>query len=580
MISQEIVTAVSGTYVYTEQGRRRCAGNELFAVGDAVTVIGSLVVGWRRRASASLPAVDDQYYRFADAGALKMYYLDTGFSAIVQTDGIAQPVDETTQETIDATLVLHCYNADAEYLVWFAEPESGDYYRCIIQKDGETIADFMSVFTDIPSSGFTDAYIDGSGHLVWVAAYLDSGSYIATMAKYANGNLVESKTYDAAAAEAALIKEIDDRYDPAAAAVTGTVSNIQRTQTTTAMIARADIAIGKYVEETDLGMKVTKSGTFASASGNNGIFDLWALDWIVPVSGNGTWIAKYTIHHDQWNNDGSLFASYDSSPASAWLEVGAAGNYSFSRAAFDSLLLAPDNPTIVDENTEILYLSNYTVEKTSSENLSSSVSNAISATSFKFDWTGASRAFWNGPTGCVLTFTSGPNAGQSKTISSHSVNLGVFTVNFGSAWGTAPAAGDTFTLAVAYIDFYSDESLADITLTASCPAADQGDASTATTDFGNGFSAVVAMAKVSGDAIYGSFGYPTQDIQYDGASAYPTSARPQSYFPFGAWGPGCGLLINFDNKVLVGSGSGASVSEFNLFNGTVTKRFVGKSEEV
>lgn len=118
--------------------------------------------------------------------------------------------------------------------------------------------------------------------------------------------------------------------------------------------------------------------------------------------------------------------------------------------------------------------------------------------------------------------------------------------------------------------------MGDVTLTANCPSADSGDDSTVITEYGNGFTTVQTLPK----SIAETWQYPSQDIKYNGASAYPTDARPQSYFPFGAWGPDCGLLINYDNKLLVGSESGATVSEFNLFSGTVTKRFVAKSEEV
>lgn len=544
---------------------RAAAGDVAWAMGDFVFYPGQ---------PASRPPImwaKGVKPHFANAGALKMYWLDNELSQIEKTVDIPLPTDRTTKSPITATLALHCYNADAEYLVWFAEPESGDYYRCIVQRDGETVADFTSVFANIPSSGMTDAYIDGAD-LVWVAATADDNSIV--MVRYINGVLDESKTYDPQDAANALGNEIDSRYEPAANAATVTVANTTRTQTSTPVITRRDMVFGTKVQETIIGLVVHNSGTFTSADTYRSLIDLWGLDFKMQTSGSGDWHAEYKVHHDQWDASGNLFASYDFYIASAWLEVEAAGNYSMAENAFESLVIVPDSEVVIDENTDTYITQQNSIAKDSDETLTYSVSGAISATAFQFRHDGTSREFLSAPAGCKLTFTSGPNAGQSKIIKNHQGSgsadrLYTYTVTFDSAWGTAPAAGDTFELEVSYATSDWDIVMGDVSLTATCPSADSGGVSTVTTECGNGFLAVQTLPK----AITETWQFPSQDIKYDGAVVYSSDARPQDYFPFGAWGPDCGLLINYDDKLLADDGSGVSVTTFSLFNGTVTKRF-------
>ena len=139
----------------------------------------------------------------------------------------------------------------------------------------------------------------------------------------------------------------------------------------------------------------------------------------MQTSGSGDWHAEYKVHHDQWDVFGNIFASYDFYIASAWLVVEAAGNYSMAENVFESLVIVPDSEVVIDENTDTYITQQNSLTKESDETLTYSVSGAISATAFQFRHDGASREFLSAPAGCKLTWTSGPNAGQSKIIKNH-----------------------------------------------------------------------------------------------------------------------------------------------------------------
>lgn len=185
MITSERVISISGSRVQTDQGMRRCAGNAPVAVGDMVTVVGNLIIGWVRRAARRPVAeVPPKYYRFASAEELKMYNLDYNF-ADMGTEDIPRPTEDTQEE---AALLLHCYNEYAEYLVWFIGS------RCLIQRDSVTVADFISVFPSDETRWHLgcDGYIDDDQNLVWAGAYTNYQPSTAQWAKYVNGECINS----------------------------------------------------------------------------------------------------------------------------------------------------------------------------------------------------------------------------------------------------------------------------------------------------------------------------------------------------------------------------------------------------
>jgi hypothetical protein len=195
MMSRVLVTAINGSNITCSDGSIRSAiGMGRVCVGDALWGNGDFVLS-PGGAPASRPPIvweDVSGYRFADAAALMMVFVDKKFSKVIKTKTIIPPEE-------NAKLLLHCYNSRNEYLVWF----NGG--RCIIEKNGAAANPFDSAFPEMPET--SDAYIDDDGDLIWVAlatSYsLEEGEYC-VIARYKNGTCEQVKNDFVSAAAAAL----------------------------------------------------------------------------------------------------------------------------------------------------------------------------------------------------------------------------------------------------------------------------------------------------------------------------------------------------------------------------------------
>lgn len=184
-MKREIVLSTSGGRILTGSGLRPVAGNSEFGTGAKVFVLDNAILGQKRTQARRKPfeidtvtippPISDTGYKLATT-ALKMLYFNTDFELQRQED-IAPPVE-------GATLKIHCYNDTAEFFVWFIDG------RCIIEKDGDTIADFTSEFPSVPAEA--DAYISG-GDLIWVASTSD------VIADYVNGTFTGATSFAGAA---------------------------------------------------------------------------------------------------------------------------------------------------------------------------------------------------------------------------------------------------------------------------------------------------------------------------------------------------------------------------------------------
>lgn len=184
-MKREIVLTTSGSRILTGSGLRPVAGNLGFGAGALVFILDGVALGQQRpqgrrkpfaiETVTTPPPISDTGYKLATT-ALKMLYFNTDFELQRQGD-IAPPVES-------AVLKIHCYNDTAEFFVWFIDG------RCIIEKNGETIADFTSEFPSVPAEA--DAYISG-GNLIWVASTGD------VIADYVNGTLTGATSFASAA---------------------------------------------------------------------------------------------------------------------------------------------------------------------------------------------------------------------------------------------------------------------------------------------------------------------------------------------------------------------------------------------
>jgi hypothetical protein len=220
------INSVRGAVAGTQAGPAPIVGNNRIVPGQVYAMIdGHLIsrIAQQRKIITTYPAgtgpvIITGKYRFADAVNLKMYYVTKDLQTIALVKDIVRPVES-------AELLLHCYNASAEYLVWFVGA------RCIIQKDGETIADFTSVFADTPDR--SDAYIDNNEKLQWVAAT----KYPIVLATYDNGALVNSCTDYASRAMAKLNESAYNAQ---------TIRNAQRASVSASWGSDVDIDSGIY----------------------------------------------------------------------------------------------------------------------------------------------------------------------------------------------------------------------------------------------------------------------------------------------------------------------------------------------
>lgn len=175
---ETVVEKLANGKVRTNMGLRRMAGNADVVVGRQVTVVGDLIIGWRRRQGMPVtqwvPAAAMQY-RFADSALLKMYYVNTDFTEIVSTVDIVPP-------EAGMGLALHCYDATSEFMIWSAGA------RRVITKNNVVTHDFTVSYE--AETFYIDGYVDGSD-LKWAVFTTNSGLPVAAY-QYTNATVTDS----------------------------------------------------------------------------------------------------------------------------------------------------------------------------------------------------------------------------------------------------------------------------------------------------------------------------------------------------------------------------------------------------
>lgn len=193
MITQVGITKAGDYNVDASDGNtKNVIGTKRVGTGDVLWSMGNYVFSPGQPGSRPPLVWSDSGYHFADAAALKMYYTDAELTKLTKTTDISRPEEDGNAE---ASLLLHCYSKAAEYFVWLIAPaESGAGCRCLVQRNGKTIQDFISVFPALPS--VSDAEVDAAGLLQWVALaekHSESGSLEAlVLASYVAGPAEES----------------------------------------------------------------------------------------------------------------------------------------------------------------------------------------------------------------------------------------------------------------------------------------------------------------------------------------------------------------------------------------------------
>lgn len=174
-MKREIVVGSAGSSIKLIGGRVQAASNIEHRPGSVVYIFDGVALGQQRRqsaprhiwatvAAAQTPAGAPR--RFADADELFMYYVSDDFSTLLKCEAIVPPSE-------DAQLVLHCYDADNEYLVWsLATGDDGhnntaDY---TVEKYVAGVQTLVGVVSDYEHRDI-DGYINAGGDLIWAIGY-------------------------------------------------------------------------------------------------------------------------------------------------------------------------------------------------------------------------------------------------------------------------------------------------------------------------------------------------------------------------------------------------------------------------
>jgi hypothetical protein len=571
----EVILSVNGRWIGTQSGQKIAIGNQPHAIGDIVSVDGMYVFG-HQAVYTSVPYVPSSGYHFADSG-LNMIYVNAAFNAIIKTTTITPP-------NSSANLLLHCYNKNAEYLVWMiASTTSNGFCDCIIQKDGNTIADFTSAFTSVPS--LTDAYIDANNNLIWVAmesTYLN-GVQTLIMVKYTNGTLTASESYTFAAMLAAMQDRLISILSEAAAAVVVIFANENTTVTTQLYACLPDTIYGMLHESEYIGVTSSSAGLYSNES--NYISGIWALDAILGGTAGGSLMLQAQISNTYLDTTTGEIKNIGSSPiASLFPGASLEWFYKASGTLVAEKLTPNSNPlsaTVLQAVTSV----QAPIEKTSDGIVSGSVTAVNSASSLSISTSLPANTEWlfSNPTdmtGFVVTFTacnraSIANLGQSRTLSGgydQYLNGTPFTVTFSSAWDAVPVVGDTFTIAVAFATATTTIIEKDITMTVGLETFQSGTSGEFDNDIGSGYTIVHSTPTLTDD---GSFGPVIPSLKYGGATIFTGSQG--DYLTNGAWMTDSGKLVGlYEDKVIKSTNGIATSNTNNLFSATVTKRFVQK----
>ena len=503
-------------------------------------------------------------YRLASAYELKMMTVDKDSMEIISEEAIERPVE-------NAQLLAHTYNENVEYLIWFVDS------RCIIQKDGETIADFASAFYSVPNE--IDAYVDDNDDLIWGAA--GEGAGIVTMADYKNGSVTKTASYSEEAIEAEYAERIRQR----AAAVqysawAGSSSQITNTWAFCSTIPRNfEIYRMDYA-----GLNVSQkpyllTGDASVASG--AIFDLFNADALIPVYSYGTVFVQ--VHNAAYGvsyNDPLNFSdqSYDSGGQA--VQVANVTIFRFS----DGALIAETQQQ--SEGTEETVLTRQWFSQRVSEAYDATpteitgyvVTNAnvpITNSSFCLDFTGIAGQIVTGIMQKHRFDVTG-KAGENNGVVRSGIVTGVvsapgrvvYSVAFDSSWPEIPEPGNFFGIEMYFGVQTEVRTEGDLHLTTIIPSFEYNNGAAITTDLGNGYA--TRRVQTVGN-VYGWVSL-AGELLYNGQKIH--DAQEQNFLD-GAWKTEDGKAVGVAGyEIIKADGAEVKLIEPQYNPNVATRRFV------
>lgn len=571
---REIVRSVSGGRILTGSGLRVVAGNTDFGVGSQVFIFDGVALGQRRTQGRprvfELPAAQPApvlplFYHFADASALKMYYVDADFAEVVRVDDITPPA-------IGAVLALHCYNEATEYLVWFVDS------RCIIEQNGETVADFTSVFAEAPEK--CDAYIDGYGNLIWAGA---QDVTEVTMAVYENGTVTKNATYSDATIEEEYLERILERAVAVTFTATATpydqVTDIYETFST---IPRNMVVYRANYQECVISTAGWGISGDATVYGGH-VFDLFNADVIIPVY---SWATPFitakivaegvsqldplTISDQTYEAgginpiiDNTTLARKNNGVIIAEMQTGEDGTLEMTLSNQRYSTLATEQ---YEAEPEIFYgtafaVTNYPVADSGFWLSIPSISSGWSITDVAVQYP------------FVVIGDSGENSGVTREALMRFANIGSVAevyLLFSSPWPHTPVAGDVFHFSMYRGAITIENTECDLHIAASYPEIDYDSGISVETSLGNGYS-IAQRPKI--ETVLGWVS-TTGQLNYGGTKIY--SAHMYSALS-GAWKTAPQEAVGVANGEIIIASEATVQTIDSPFSpkSIVTKRFAG-----
>ena len=555
MISTEIVQSVENGRIITNKGVRRAAGNALIRVGSAVTVMGDMVIGWRRRAGYVPGAPPQETYRLASSD-LTMYIVNSAFE-IIRTETIIPPVD-------GAQLLAHTYNERAEYLIWFVDS------RCIIQKDGETIADFVSVFAEKPFE--SDGYVDDDGRLIWGASIIDYDTVF--IASYNNNVLAGQKTILRTEVEAAYRARMEQIANTATVSTTVTPG-----QTYTEVFPFVSIDVFPSVLHHAEYIGVTLESDYIRASkGQCEVVDYFNSGGLSSASSYATIYANVNMYQYWQNNDGSYTDhSYSSILVASHLRN--AVIYDIANGAVVEEMQVHEDASYASDS-ETLY-SHIEVDSIGAPEPTTAVvisvqGHANTESGFAVgpqDFESQYFLFY-GTTDVPVTVTAltGENAGQSRTgwitsVFTHQSPVQPVWFDFATAWDNVPVDGDTYTFNIRRGFITDTYTMGSIAATVYVPEIQNITEPKIVAPIGNEYAIQKGLKM---ENVYGWVS-PSRWLLYGGQECVELNPYSNS----GAWYTAPASLTGLaDGQAIKADGANVSTSETQLYS-ILTKRFTG-----
>ncbi len=564
-MKREIVLSTSGGMVLTGSGLRPVAGNSEFGTGAKVFILDNAILGQKRTQARRKPFAIETVttqpplpvvgYKFASGTT--MYYTDLDLN-LLREEQIPVPVD-------GAQLLAHTYNERAEYLIWFVDA------RCIIQRDGETIADFISEFYYAPDE--IDAYVDDNDDLIWGAA--GEGAGIVTMAVYKNGSVTKTASYSEEQVESNFAERQTARMQ--ARPFTATIAPSTTEVTTEPAFTFTGLSGVVYDVQHD-SFRLYSNPLWSTGSiGSTILFDLFSADAFACVSAEATGYIYQRVSGTERNSSGvdvatsretvqavgqlratTVFRSSTGEIISEWQQLDSGAWVDHYATYHDRVLVDfADNPTDIN-----MFTVTFNWQNTASVF-------KVQAPSLGATYKYIEHGFMNVPFSVRGGDGANKDAERTGVVTGFGVAAGtpILTLTFSQPWDYLPADGDVFIAEFRLGTLTVERGYADIDAAITPDNYQNDSGKTIITNRGNGYSTI------KDPKIENVFGW----VSFSGAMFYNgQKIHDAQYYSLldGAWMTEDGKAVGVAGyEIIKAEGATVTLIEPQFNPSVATKRF-------